>query len=456
MSIDVFYSAPCLTEQLPALNAKQLLVKFKGIDRRFISQSLHKFIKFNEETFRFLDIEPQILGIDPIVELSFQTGKYIGAIPLRSSINGKQIGDFLVFPRFGDRKALFSQLTKIIMMLGENIEPEFMNTLPLISGNVVRPPIYHDAVNYINAYEKGFRKNWNLFRVEQKIHPFPKPSTDWAKYAESEFAPEKRLRYPARDSVLSPNHREWQQLKYVFKLAKGILTEDSTPLSIRLKMKPIFDTLDVKTQSINVLKANNFVTHASDPYVIKELKHSANTLLHRSGHEMGAWRIDISILFERYVQFIIQKVVREMPARYISNPRFSSHGFLPNWGIKYLEPDALIENDHTGIAIDAKYKAHFYSRNQTSDLLKSTHREDLHQILAYCSFSKNQNKMGMLFYPSNSFSSQTFSYTNSYNKTRNEISLIGLPFEPDISQDTILSLWEIFSNKLASPLQAMS
>lgn len=45
MSKDVFYSAPCLSDNLRALDRVELYGAFKGIDRRYLSQSLHKFLK---------------------------------------------------------------------------------------------------------------------------------------------------------------------------------------------------------------------------------------------------------------------------------------------------------------------------------------------------------------------------------------------------------------------------
>ena len=453
MSIEAFYTAPCLSDDLTTLSFIKLKKLIKGIDKLHLSQDLHKFISYNQNNIKFLDISVSMLGLDSNTELAFSTGKYIGAIPLRSPVNGKQIGDFLVYPRFSDGKFLFSQLTKILMMLNESVEPEYLDTLPLASGGVVRPPHYYDAVKYIYAYQSAVRENWFKFRSEERSHPYPKASTNWQKYINEEHDPQKRLIYPAKDNELSPNHREWQQAKTVFEMAKDELAQPTTPMSIRYPMKTLGQALTAKTQSIQQASVQSFTIHASDPPVIKKLKEQGNIFLHRNSKEVSAWRIDIAELFERYTQHLVQKVIREMPARFYANPRFSARGYLPSWGLKYLEPDALIETENLSIAVDAKYKAHYYSRNQTSSILKETHREDLHQILAYCSFSSARNKAGMLFYPSDQYSSQSFSYTNSYNGTRNEIILVGLPFEPEIRPETQQGLWKLL-NDLVAPVSA--
>lgn len=449
MSTEAFYAGPCLSDQLVPLKKDELHRIFKGADKRYLSQALHKFQSYNRTNFEFLDIFASVHGIDPDVELSFVTGKYIGAIPLRSPVNGKQIGDFLVYPRFSDGKFLFSQLTKILMMLNESVEPEYLDSLPLASGGVVRPPHYYDAVKYIYAYQIAIKENWFKFRSVERSHPYPKGSTNWQKYISKEHNPQNRLIFPAKDNELSPNHREWQQAKTVFEMAKNELAQPTTPMSIRYPMKALEQTLTAKTQNIQQASVQSLTIHASDPPIIKKLKEQGNIFLHRNNKEVGAWRIDIAELFERYTQHLVQKVIREMPAKFYANPRFSSYGYLPSWGLKYLEPDALIETDNLSIAVDAKYKAHFYSRNQTSSILKETHREDLHQILAYCSFSSTKNKAGMLVYPANRYSSQSFSYTNSYNGTQNEIIIIGLPFEPEVKPETQQGLWKLLNNLVA-------
>ncbi len=446
--MEAFYKAPCLTDSLPSLRFPELKKVFKGVGKAFLSQAIHKFINYNQEYLTFLDINASINGIDPNAELSIITGRYIGAIPLRSPVNGKQIGDFLVYPRFSDGKFLFSQLTQILMMLNESVEPEYLGSLPLVSGGVVRPPHYYDAVKYIRAYGTAVHGNWFKFRSEEKAHPYPKASTNWQEYIKGEHDPQKRLIFLSNDNELSPNHREWQQAKTVFELAKDELAQASTPMSIRIPMESLEKALTVRTQNIQRAPVQAFTIHASDPPVIKSLKEQGNIFLLRSSKEVNAWRIDIAELFERYTQYIVRKTIREMPARFIANPRFSAHGYMPAWGLKYLEPDALILSENLSIAVDAKYKAHYYSRNQTSAVLKDTHREDLHQILAYCSFSSNKNKAGMLFYPANQYASQSFSYANSYNGTRNDIIIVGLPFEPEIKPVIMQSLWQLLNGMI--------
>lgn len=63
--LDVFYEIPCLTEQSKQLSGIALQKKwFKSADKRIIGQYLQKFIDYNSVQFKFLGVQPYILGTD--------------------------------------------------------------------------------------------------------------------------------------------------------------------------------------------------------------------------------------------------------------------------------------------------------------------------------------------------------------------------------------------------------
>jgi hypothetical protein len=447
--MDIFFDAPCLSNELPTLKANVLYDVFKGADKRVFSQYLHKFIHYNHETLAFLDVHASILGIDPDVELSFETNKYIGAIPLRSPVNGKQIGDLLVYPRFAKERYRFLEMTQLLTLLDEQIEPDYLNTMPLASGPLVQPPQYYDAIKYIQAFQTASRENWQKFRTRECIYDFPKSNTNWQKYILKEHLPENKLMFPVRDNELSTHHLEWQQAKYVFDLAKEELAKPTTPVSFRFKVLDLIKTLAVETYNVQPVPVQKFIIRVSDPLSIKQLKTQGNIFLNRKSKEVSAWRIDIAQLFERYAQYILKRVINRMPARFYSNPKFSAYGDLPAWGMRYLEPDALIETETDSIVIDAKYKSHLYNKRQASEKLQEAYRADLHQILAYSSFSTSKNKTGILIYPAEYFSYQISSYTNHYNGARNKAVILGLPFESQIKPQVLQALHDMFNQLLA-------
>ena len=102
--LDVFCEIPCLTERSRQLSGIALQKKwFKSADKRIIGQYLQKFIDYNLGQFNFLGVQPIIIGTDQNTSLAFRSSGFIGTIPLRASDTGKQIGDFVVMPRFTGR-----------------------------------------------------------------------------------------------------------------------------------------------------------------------------------------------------------------------------------------------------------------------------------------------------------------------------------------------------------------
>lgn len=122
-SLDIFCEIPCLTEQSRLLRGIALQKQwFKSADKRVIGQYLQKFISYNYESFDFIGATPQIIGSDQNVSIAFRTSNYVGTVPLRSPDTGKQIGDFVVVPRYGE-KDRYEDYIEILNLLGNEISP---------------------------------------------------------------------------------------------------------------------------------------------------------------------------------------------------------------------------------------------------------------------------------------------------------------------------------------------
>ena len=451
MSNNIFYSAPCLSNQLSAIKSDELIKKGdfkKNIDRRYMSQVIHKFIEYNQENFDFLDINTYVRGIDPNVDLQFETGKYVGAIPLRLPGNGKPAGDLIVYPRFSYSENNFSDLSKILILIDDFFRPEFLDSIPLSSGNIVRPPLYFDSIIFVNLYEKALNFNWKKFDVQKNIYSYPKSNVNWDEYIKKESDPNYKLQFPVNDSVLNNNHLEWKRLKFVFDLAYNEIMSKSTPKIIQIKSRKKLNTIKNKEKNVISEKVDKFQIYSIDPPIIKELKKQANIVLNQKSEEIKAWRIDIAILFERYVQFIINKISLELPIKVISNGKFYSKGNLPPWGIRYLEPDGIIISEKLQIFFDVKYKSHLYNLYNNTDYLHESHRSDLHQIFSYTSFSNFSHKIGILFYPSDNFYYKKVEYLNNISDMSNVVYFVGIPFNSDLCVDTKDKLKILFMNLL--------
>ena len=177
--LDVFCEIPCLTEQSKKLAGIALQKKwFKSADKRIIGQYLQKFIDYNSDQFKFLGVQPYIIGTDQSTALTFRSSEFIGSIPLRASDTGKQIGDFVVMPRFTGSNR-FEDYIEILNLIGTEISPEVIDSLPLASGRNFRPPLYLEAVKFISSLEKLTTRPWRKFDNIEKFSSQPSGQINW-------------------------------------------------------------------------------------------------------------------------------------------------------------------------------------------------------------------------------------------------------------------------------------
>lgn len=425
----LFFQMPCLSESYE-IRSQEIYERLfdKSVDKRYLESAVQKFLLLNEKMFSFAGITLEMNGTGRDLSVKFRTSGYIGAIPIKMPYDGIAHKDFQIIPRFDNSDHIFSDLTQLLSKLEYSISPEYADGEELSLPIQLRPPMYYEAAKYIDLFEAAQKQHWVKFEVVKGIHHFPKSNTDWSKYSKTMSDPIKALTYPSSDSILSVNHCEWQELIYAFDIAKSIILQQNVPESIRYKYRSSIVALQKKNASIKARATNYITTHASDPNTIKEVKHQANALLQKGTTSCVAWRIDMATLFERYVQYVVATSLRGFDGNVISNSRIHGRGQIAQWGLKYLEPDMIVKCGTSYIMADAKYKAHYYAFGQNSEILKETHRADLHQLLAYCSFSPEKDKTGVLFYPSSRPSCRKINYLEQLGGINNTVYLYGIPF----------------------------
>ena len=376
-------------------------------DKRYPETAVQKFLLRNAETFKFLEINAvgQYADSGKYV-LGLTTSKYIGCVPLLSPSTGLPSGNLIVTGRFGE------DVSELLSVIGEFVEPEFNEKVKLSLGSYVKPPLYFECQNYIDRYIEAKRYKWRKFDNIEKIETRPTNSTRWDKYAMKSYEPRNTLRYPNSCNVLSKSHREWEELNYVLGLCIDEIMSTRTPIRSRMaymgKITNILNTFD--RHSVHAV--SEVKIHMSDPVVIKELKEVAN---------------------------------RVKGARITCNPHFPIYGNRPAWALKYIEPDIIIDKSDVQYIIDAKYKSHIYQINGDSEQLRETFREDFHQVLAYSSFCGNKQKHIMLIYPSDHFVSRELDVLSGINGYSAKAYLVGIPLKKSDLEETKKKLSYIIS-----------
>lgn len=430
--LDVFCEISCLTEQSKQLSGIALQKKwFKSADKRIIGQYLQKFIEYNSEQFKFLGVHPFLIGSDQSIAISFRTSGFIGSIPLRASDTGKQIGDFVVMPRFTG-KDRFEDYIEILNLLGTEISPEVLDSLPLVSGKNFRPPLYLEVVKFIASLEKLVMKPWRKFDNMEKVSTQPTGQINWTRYIENEYKVENRLKFPTSKNILSEFHPEYSSIRHVFDICKKEILSSNTPQRIKITLKNQLTFLEEKLYYHKPIQTNKIPIRFSDSPTIKACKEQANKILNFNLVDSTAWRVDFSDVFEKFVQHIFREVAKETGGRLYSNFKFQSRTSKHySWELKHIEPDAIYQKENFLVFIDAKYKSNLYNKFDQSEILKEDHRHDLHQIMAYSSFSKTDSKFGFLCYPSDQIEIKNIQYRNGINEAKITILVLGLPMKKE-------------------------
>ena len=437
----------------PFTTLSEYFVSSEEIERLFkikkCKNFISRFIELNRETLRFLEVEVEECYEIGRAGLYIHTGRYAGAVPIKSPETSLYTVDLVVKGSYSthiDDDALYSILSEI----GAELLPEFEDQLQLI-GNSVKPPIYLECENFINLYTQALKSQWTKFRNEIRNESTPRGATNWTKYALNSHRPEHILRFENHLNIQTKDHCEWRQINYVLDKAIQILESQKTPISARRRNAFTLEKLKHDPLISFTEPTNKIIERATDPPIIKSLKRVANMVLTDSSDLRRSWRLDISKLFEIYVQHVLSK---SGPRWQVStNPHFSISGKKYPWGLAYLEPDMIMHKDKIQIIIDAKYKSNLLGRaGANSSKLKDAFRKDLHQVLAYSAFNAMPAREIFLVYPIIPhkkdiatpvcrISDQTIS--TPFSNVKACIHIVGIPFGPGLIRPISQELYQL-------------
>ncbi|MCQ2289235.1 MAG: hypothetical protein MJZ74_09065 [Muribaculaceae bacterium] len=387
---------------------------------------LQRFVDLNKDNFAYLGVSAGIENRKGKLALKLVTSNFVGAIPVFSPMNGKLAGDLVVAGRFGENAG------ELISLLDNSIRPEYSDRFKLVLDSQMIPPIFIECCKYIELYIEAERLKWRKFSNTVKKQTFPSSSTLWGDYAlRIAKNPMESNMFMNKNNILTTEHEEWNKLNYVLKIAISELESGRTPQRVRLALSDRITSLKTKLRDKFLIQpTGKLQTKMSDPLTIKNLKGLANVILSSKSNEKLAWRMDYSEFFERYVQYLFASVAQKKGATELNNYHYNiSCSKKPSWLVSYLEPDIILQKEQQQLIVDAKYKSHIYNWGEDSDELSDTFRHDLHQVLAYSSFTTSQNKYVMLVYPFSKFVQHKAKVINNLTHAETNVFLIGIPLE---------------------------
>ena len=408
---------------------------------RSMESVMQRFVDLNQRNLAYLGITTSIESSEGKPCIKLTTSKYIGAIPIKSPMNGKEIGDLVVTGRFGENAG------ELITLLDDNIKPEYSDEFHLVQDSQMTPPIFIECCKFIDIYLEAERFKWRKFDNVTKIQRQPSSATLWTEYSvRTAQNPLEFGVFKNKCNVLTTDHEEWAQLNYVLTIAISELESIKVPIRTRSIYSSKISLLKSRLINKSVKPTDKILIRMSDPNIIKQLKRLATIILNNKSNEKLAWRMDYAEFFERYVQYVFRDVAKKKGAHAIENPHYGiAYRNKPSWGLSYLEPDLILQKDRDQYVIDAKYKSHVFNWNEGSTELKDTFRHDFHQILAYCSFNQTTTKKAMLVYPFSDFAIHKLNAKSPLTNSEADVFLIGIPLTKQRIDEVRTKLSEIIS-----------
>lgn len=419
--------------------AEKLIVAFGG-DKRYPESFLNRFILLNRHSLDFLEIKAEICQVDYRCALCLTTSKRIGIAPIFSPITGKPFCNIEVSGRYNE------DFGGLLSILGDTISPEYSESLRLIDKSQERPPIYLECCRFVDKYQDSLHIKWQKFASIICKQNAPNSATNWSKYAlDSSIDPMSyHCCFENRLNVLTIQHPDYYRLNHVLAIALEYLSSRQTPLKVRYHYSDKVALLTRYLTKTQAIRAGKLIIHASDPNCIKELKTIGNVILNGQSNISQAWRMDYAEFFERYVQYVFGEVAKRKGCLAYNNIHYTIAGYAkPHWALSYLEPDLVLQKDHIQYVIDAKYKSHIYNRNGSSNDLKEDFRHDLHQIIAYTSFSKSELRNAILVYPFTVFHHKTMIVRSPLDSSQVIVNMVGVPIDDHKLNETIENIGKI-------------
>lgn len=429
--------APCILRLktldsvfIPFDNKKPL---WYGADKRYPDAPVRRFISANRASFAFLGIRAEAMEEGGRQGVKLASSNFIGVVPLFSPISGKKGGTLVVEGRYGEDNEILQYVVDDVDIV---FEPNYTITDSVDLG----APLFLECCKYVDKFLEARKAGWHKFDNVKEIERMPRSSTIWTEYARRcSLSPHSALQFPNKHNILNTDHREWRMLCAVADYAASVIGRHTTPRSVRAHYSRRLDVLRQYLQNHPQLASSSISVHASDPAVIKDLKRIAANVLSGKTDRQVAWRLDYAQLFERYVQFLVKTVVSQQGGSVTSNARYSieARGTRPAWALAYLEPDIVYRRDDAETVIDAKYKSHMLNLGTASDDLKDAFRHDLHQCLAYSSFSPGACRRIMLVYPATQLVWRQMQIRSPFSDIRAVVTLAGIPLKKEELRATV-------------------
>ncbi len=374
----------------------------------------HQFIHLNRDAFRQIGVHPEIYYTGDAVKLKLISGTQIGAVPLWSPVTYKPEFSLIIRPRFG-----WQGIGPVLSTTGWRILPSILN-LPQLKISERRVPPWVLSSVVLSRLEQLIYQLSRRFEMTEQYKTAPKGTVNWTDYARTQIPNGRFLNLNCRFPELQDDMRIKAMIHFALLKQKESLTTQ-------------------REHGVHVLQlldyCNSLIQHVTDAYPERPTRlhlehlqsssfqipaiHQGVEAINWTVEEKGLaglgdlhglpWTMSMETLFESYVEALVAQWVRKSGGTLRSG--LQRETIMPlQWdppftgSQRYMLPDVMVERDDHLHIFDAKYKDHWEDLNTEGwhnfeEEIRSRHREDLLQILAYASVPEHKHITCCLVYP---------------------------------------------------------
>ena len=373
-----------------------------------------RLIATNEGVLRDLGVTATTgrRGGEPGVLVSASTR--VGAVPLLSPVTGRPDFGLVVEPRFA-----WSSAGDMLAGTGFRVVPDLL-PLPALPQSERRVPpwvLSSVVLTRLRALLDSLQRRFVL--TEEDLHA-PKGQVNWETYARARFAVGRPLDVPSRFPDLRDDEQVRSAIHWVVRRHREALLGQAAAGIVVRKLLEVCDFLigrlcgsapRMPDQSMRRSWSRRVVS----PRVFREGVEAMDWTIDERGlaglSDLSglAWRMDMEVFFEAWVEAIADCAARRVGARLLSGRRQQTRVPL-DWNPtnagsqRSLVPDVVMVRDDVVVVLDAKYKRHAeeierLGWSNTSESVREQHRNDVLQALAYSTLYSAPRTVACLVYP---------------------------------------------------------
>jgi hypothetical protein len=373
-----------------------------------------QFIAQNGRTLAGFGVEAELVYYGVKVSIQFRTSTTVGALPLVSPATGRPDFGLIIHPRLE-----WQGVGEMLGAMGWRVIPEVVR-LPMLPRTARNIPAWVLSAIVIPRLEALLRQLQRRFEFTEAELNAPRGSVQWGTYAQRQMPKMQFLRVPCRFPELRDDHDLRAAVHFTLRQQFSSLeTQRSAGFFVVRLIERCLGLIDLVSEVApkppTPLQMTTWLRGPLPTESFRDGIQAVGWTVEQRGlaglSELQGlpWRMSMEEFFEAWVETIANEVAPRIGA--IARVGRKRETVFPiSWERPYLGsqkslvPDLVLHRGDETIIIDAKYKEHWEDLQverwvNMAEEIRTRHREDLMQVLAYSSLFETRKVTACLAYP---------------------------------------------------------